>query len=134
MKKYNVIDLYVIEKKKNKFICERYYENEYIEVLTKEKIKVNNEKVERLIEYYSILERICLDSKKPLLLTKKDVLLKYLQINKIQKEEKIDKKVKDMNVMIGMWQDYVESVKDNMPDIPIINAKELNKQKKLDKK
>ena len=132
MKKYNVIDLYVIEKKKNKFICERYYENEYIEVLTKEKIKVNNEKVERLIEYYSILERICLDSKKPLLLTKKDVLLKYLQINNKQKEEKTDKK--EMNVMIGMWQDYVESVKDDMPDIPIISAKELNKQKTLDKK
>ena len=27
--------------------------------------------------------------------------------------------------MIDYWQDYVESVKNDMPKIPIINAKEL---------
>ena len=31
MKKYNVINLYVVEKNKHKFICEYFFEDEYIE-------------------------------------------------------------------------------------------------------
>lgn len=32
---------------------------------------------------------------------------------------------------VDMWQEYVEEQKEEMPNIPIINAKELNKQKNL---
>jgi len=143
LKKYNIIDLYVIEKNNHKFICEYLLENEYIEVLTREKIRIDNKvKIERLVKYCSILEKICLDSKKPLRLTKKDILLKYLEIN----EKTIDKKFdlpyrvipfdKDLteeqkqNIMIDMWRTYVESKKDEIPDIQIMNSKELQKIKK----
>ena len=36
--------------------------------------------------------------------------------------------------MIEGWREHIENVKDDMPDIPIISAKELHKQKILDKK
>lgn len=192
MKKYNVFYLWVVEKDGHKFICEKVSENYYKEVLTKEDIIIEeNESVTKLTKYYSILEVATYKNGKilnPLMLTKKDVLLKYIEINekvvgknfdmddflKRQQEEleglkvlakecpelakqlALEKlqgagildqngKLKEpynelvtkrtgMDIMIDMWEDYVDSVKDDMPDIPIISAKELNKQKTLDKK
>lgn len=192
MKKYNVFYLWVVEKDGHKFICERVSGNDYKEVLTKEDIRTeNNENVKSLTKYYSILAIATYKNGQilnPLMLTKHDILLKYIEINQniidrridmddflknqqeeleglkilakecpeLAKEYSLEKlqgagilsengeligpykdilrKEKDMDVMIGWWQDYVESVKDDMPDIPIISAKELQKQKTLDKK
>ena len=124
MKKYSIIDLYVVEKDEHKFICEYFFKDEYIEVLTKEKIKVNNkEKVERLVEYYSILERICLDSKKPLMLTKKDILLKYIKIN-----EKV--RNKDINI-----NDFLKKQEDELKGLKLLAKEnpELAKKEALEK-
>lgn len=190
MKKYNVFYLWVVEKDGYKFICERIYDNRYKEVLTKEDVIVEeNDKVKSLTRYYSILEVATYKNGQildPLMLTKKDILLKYIEINqnvidkrididdilKRQKEEleglkvlarecpelakkysleklqgagildengeligpykEVFTKRTDMDIMVDNWRGYVENVKDEMPDIPIISAKEL--QKTLDKK
>ena len=55
MKKYNVFSLYVIEKEEHKFICEKISDKEYKEVLTKEKLLLEEKnKVKSLTDYYSI--------------------------------------------------------------------------------
>ena len=87
MKKYSAFHLYVVEKDGHKFICEKIFENEYREVLTRTKIiaKPDNE-VESLTEYYPLWMRMCCAEsrtiKEQFMLTKKDVLLKYAEINK----------------------------------------------------
>ena len=192
MKKYNVFSLYVVEKKGYKFICEKILDNEYKEILTKEKIIIDeNEKVKSLTRYYPILGiAIYIDGQilNPLMLNKKDILLKYIEINKkvidnkfdvddflkkqqeeleglkilskecpeLAKEYSLEKlqgagildkngeligpykelftKRTGMDIMIDGWQEYVEKVKEDMPDIHIMSAKELHKQKSLDKK
>ena len=192
MKKYNVFYLWVVEKDGHKFICERIYDNRYKEVLTKEDVTAEeNDKVKSLTRCYSILEIATYKNGQilnPLMLTKKDILLKYIEINqnvidkrtdineflKKQQEEleglqilakecpelarkysleklqeagildengdlkepynELVTKKSDIDIAVDMWQEYVEEHKDDMPDIPIINAKELHKQKTLDKK
>lgn len=192
MKKYNVFSLYVVEKDNHKFICERIIDNEFREVLTKEELIIeDNDKIKPLNRYYSILAVATYKNGKilnPLMLTKKDILLKYIEINEkvvsknfdmddilkrqqeeleglkilakecpeLAKEYSLEKlqgagildekgeligpykevftKRTGMDIMIDGWRDHVESVKDDMPDIPIISAKELHKQKTLDKK
>lgn len=192
MKKYNVFNLYVIEKDNHKFICERVIDNEFKEVLTKEKLVLEeNDKVKSLTRYYSILAVATYKNGRilnPLMLTKKDILLKYIEINQNVKDKRIDiddfiKKQQEeleglkilskecpelakeysleklqgagildsngepigpykeifvkktgMDIMIEGWREHVKNVKDDMPDIPIISAKELYKQKILDKK
>lgn len=93
MKKYNVFNLYVVKKDNHKFICERIIDNEFREVLTKEKLVLEqNDKVESLTKYYSILAIATYKDGKilnPLMLTKKDILLKYLEINEKNKEVSI---------------------------------------------
>ena len=85
MKKYNVFNLYVIEKDNYKFICEKVIDNEYKEILTNEKIIIEqNNKIEELANYYSILSLgFYKDGKilNPLMLTKKDILTKYIKLN-----------------------------------------------------
>lgn len=83
MKKYNVLNLYVVESQGKYFICEvSKNELKYVEVLTKTVFKVNNEiKVQRLKDYYSPLAVINFTTKEPLLLSEKDILDKYLEIN-----------------------------------------------------
>ena len=187
MKKYNVFCLYVIKKEGYSFICENIIDNEYREVLTKEKLILEKgELVIPLTRYYSILEVATYKNGKilnPLMLTKKDILLKYIEINEkvvsknidmddflkrlqaeleglkvlakecpeLAKKYSLEKlqgsgilnengeligpykevfvKRTGMDIMIDGWRDYVESVKDDMPDIPIISAKELQKKK-----
>lgn len=83
MKKYNVLSLYVVEYRGIKYICESWRNNsEYIEVLTKRVFKEKDEiKVEKLSEYYPILAIMNYETKEPLLLSKKDILNKYIVIN-----------------------------------------------------
>ena len=192
MKKYNVFYLWVVEKDGHCFICERVYHNSYKEVLTKEDIRVEeNDKVKSLTRYYSILGVATYKNGQilnPLMLTKYDILLKYIEINqnvidkridineflKKQQEEleglkvltkecpelarkysleklqgagildgngaligpykEIFRKASDMEKMVDMYETYIDSKKEDIPDIPIISAKELHKQKILDKK
>ena len=146
MKKYNVFSLYVIEKEEHKFICEKISDKEYKEVLTKEKLLLEEKnKVKSLTDYYSIFEIAVFDKNlevdKVLVLSKKDILLKYIEINEktMDKESNppyrvipFDKNLTEeqmKDVMIDMWQTDVESKKDDMPDIPIISAKELQKRR-----
>ena len=87
MKKYSAFHLYVVEKDGHKFICEKIFENEYREVLTKTKIiSETGDKVESLAEYYPLWMRMCCAESRTIrelfMLTKKDVLLKYAEINK----------------------------------------------------
>ena len=98
MKKYSVFDFYVVkvEKGDNKFyfICKFYAQNTYKEIFTKEKICVKDKSyVERLSDYYSPIA-ICSYNKeklssKPLMLSRKDLLYKYIEINKIQLMDKL---------------------------------------------
>jgi len=193
MKKYSVFSLYVVEKDGHKFICEKIIDNEYKEVLTKEKLVLEeNDKIKSLTKYYSIIAVATFKDGQvlnPLMLTKKDILLKYIEINQNVIDKRIDMddflkrqqeeleglkilakecpelakkysleklqgagildengdlkepynelvtKRTDEDVMIDMWEDHVQNVKDNMPDIPIMSAKEyFEEQKKLEKK
>ncbi|MBR6690520.1 MAG: hypothetical protein IKL65_04240 [Bacilli bacterium] len=195
MKKYSVFRLYVVEKDGHKFICERIYSYEYREVLTKEKLILEeNDKVESLTNWYALAVIGFFDLgyniiTNPLMLTKKDVLYKYIEINervvsknidmddllKRQQEEleglkvlakecpelakkysleklqgtgildengdlkepynEIFTKKTPAEIMSDMWHDYAETVKDDIPDIPIMSAKEyFEEQKKLEKK
>lgn len=192
MKKYNVFYLWVVEKDGHKFICERVSGDDYKEVLAKEDIRVEeNDKVKSLTNYYSILAVATYKNGQilnPLMLTKKDILLKYIEINEkvvsknfdmddilrkqqeeleglkvlakecpeLAKKYSLEKlqgagildengdlkesynelvtKKTDMNIMVDNWRAYVDANKDKMPDIPIISAKELQKQKTKEKK
>ena len=110
MKKYNVFSLYVVEKDNHKFICERIIDNEFSEVLTKEKLLLEeNDKVKPLTKYYSILAVATYKNGKilnPLMLTKKDILLKYIEIN-----EKVVSKNFDMDDFLKKQQEELEGLK-----------------------
>lgn len=192
MKKYNVFYLWVVEKEGYSFICERVSGNYYKEVLKKEDIIVGeSDKVRSLTKYYPILAIATYKNGQilnPLMLTKKDILLKYIELNQNVKDKRIDvddflkkqqeeleglkvlakecpelarkysleklqeagildengdlkepynesiTKKSDIDIAVDMWETYVDSKKDDIPNIPIINARELHKQKTLDKK
>ena len=98
MRKYNVYNLKVVKVETSTntkyFICR--YNNltqEYIEVLTGQKIEVkNSENVEPLSNYYSILYLTAFDKTEILELTKKDILDKYLEINSEELEKTEERK------------------------------------------
>lgn len=110
MKKYNVFSLYVVEKDNHKFICERIIDNEFSEVLTKEKLLLEeNDKVKPLTRYYSILTVATYKNGKilnPLMLTKKDILLKYIEINQNEKDKRFD-----MDDFLKRQQEELEGLK-----------------------
>ena len=83
MKKYNVFELWIVKIKDYYFICEKLIdENTYREIFTKEKFKLlDNEKVEPLKNYYSLFSIMNYSTRKPLMLAKKDLLMKYAEIN-----------------------------------------------------
>lgn len=94
MRKYNVYNLKVVKVETStniKYLICRYNNltQEYIEVLTGEKIEVkNSENVEPLSNYYSVLGLHCYGMPgSELELTKKDILSKYLEINSEEIEE-----------------------------------------------
>lgn len=101
MKKYSVYSLFVIQvgtgKQARYFICEQpiLFSNVYREIFTKQKIKVDNEFfVKRLSDFYSILERCNYSTGEVLMLTKKQLLLKYIEINNYYTEKRIEEKHK----------------------------------------
>lgn len=83
MKKYNVFNLCVVNFENYFFICEKLCdEGMYREIFTGDRIKVlDDEKVEPLKNYYSLLAVMSYTTGKPLMLTKKDLLKKYAEIN-----------------------------------------------------
>ena len=127
MKKYNVFSLYVIEKDNHKFICERIIDNEFREVLTKEKLVLEeNDKIKPLTRYYSILAVATYKNGKilnPLMLSKKDILLKYIEIN----QNVIDKKI-DMDDILKRQQEELEGLKILAKECPEL-AKEYSLEK-----
>ncbi|MBE6138913.1 MAG: hypothetical protein E7174_00185 [Firmicutes bacterium] len=167
MKKYNVFYLWVVEKRGYKFICKKIINNEYKEILTGEKILLEeNDQVESLTKYYSILAIATYKNGQilnPLMLSKKDILLKYIKINEkdinkpydpvdfIEKQKQMLEELKVLEKECpelakkeaveslqragildeegNLKEPYAESVRED-----IIPAKELNKQKTLDKK
>ena len=127
MEKYNVFSLYVVEKEEHKFICEKIFENEYREVLTKEKLILeDNDKIESLTRYYSILGVATYKDGKilnPLMLTKKDILLKYIEINQNEKDKRID-----MDDFLKRQQEELEGLKILAKECPEL-AKEYSLEK-----
>jgi len=89
MKKYNIYNLKVVKIVSNDdvkhFIC-MYNEasDTYTEVLTNHKIKISDSScIEPLSNYYSTLEQCNYQTGKPLMLNKKMILEKYIDINAI---------------------------------------------------
>lgn len=102
MKKYSVFSLYVVQvgtgKRAHYFICEQpnLFSNVYREIFTKQKIKVENDFfVKRLSDFYSILERCDFSTGEVLMLTKKQLLLKYIEINNYYTKKRVEEKHKN---------------------------------------
>ena len=106
MRKYDVYNLKVVKVETptntKYFICR--YNNltqEYIEVLTGQKIEVkNSENVEPLSNYYSVLGLHCYGMPgSKLELNKNDILSKYLEINSEELEKTEEKNIDDISQM-----------------------------------
>lgn len=85
MKNYNVNSLYVVGEKNSNhyFICKYNLINKtYEEIFTGEKIKIyDNNTIKLLSDYYTNSQQFNNKTKSPLILTKKELLRKYIEIN-----------------------------------------------------
>lgn len=97
MKKFNIFKLSVVKCNRGNdtyqyFICKNNFDSDiYTEVFTNEKIKVSDTSlVEPLCNYYSLLTRCNYQTRKPLMLSKKDLLEKYNDINYVNLNLEID--------------------------------------------
>ena len=88
MKKYSIFSLYVITINGQKFICESILPGEkYKEILTGRKIDFKDEyTVQKLSDYYSLIERMNYTTGEPIMLSKNSILDKYVDINMPQVE------------------------------------------------
>ena len=113
MKKYNVFDLYVIKNDDYYFICEKLVdETIYREIFTKEKINVlDKQNIEYLKDYYSLLSVVNYTTCEPLMLTKKELLIKYAEINSsyIEREKQYNSSYKKM---IEEQDEYLKAFKE----------------------
>ena len=167
MKKYSVFNLWVVTSGDKKFICEKICSNAFIEIFTKQIIKISEKiYIESLTEYYSPLEILKYNKNLKvvgfLALNQKELLTMCIELNRNIKKEKLEETEKALKVLqkagildkdgnlIGpykeifiknekdktadIWQEYVEAKKEQMPNIPVINVKEIQKQKILNKK
>ena len=107
MKKYTLEDLLVVrvERGSNQsyYICRHSkVGNDYIEVLSNHKIMVDNIlQVEPLSNYFSILASPKIDFTSNIMLDKKEILNKTLEINKYYlKKQEEKKRVRSRNVKI----------------------------------
>ena len=102
MKKYNVFSLYVITIDKHKFICESIiYREKYREVLTGRKFDLKeNYLVEKLSDYYCILGVMNYTTGEPLMLSKDDILRKYIDINMPEIEDEYYQEQTDLSSII----------------------------------
>lgn len=103
MKKYSAFHLYVITINKQKFICEPViYGEEYKEIFTKKKITLNDKfMVELLSDYYSLLERIVYSTGEPLMLSKEDILKKYIDINRTEVKDSYYQEQTELSLLIS---------------------------------
>lgn len=90
MKLYSVFDLFVVKKDNINFICKKGKKsNIYVELFTNEKIEVNNlDVVEHLSKYFSLTEVTVYRNRK----SKKQLLLKYIELNNKEKNKVLIKK------------------------------------------
>lgn len=92
--KWNVFNLKVMKRFENDqehyLICrETAFENTYKEILTGERIlEENPTRITELCKYYSVFEVMNLKTGKALMLNKKDILRKGIQINQHMAKEK----------------------------------------------
>ena len=102
MKKYNIFNLYVITINDQKFICESIIpRKEYIEILTERKIELKTgDKIEKMINYYPLLEFNTSISPKPLFLTKENILDEYININKKKEDIRYYREQTDLSSII----------------------------------
>lgn len=114
MKKlYSVFELYVVKVNRGNntnqyFICTKdKFREEYIEIFTKTKIKVDNKlNIEDLSNYYSLLSICDFKTKKPLMLTEKELLYKYNEINYVNTlKEHNDEKIKEELEKRGIFEE-----------------------------
>ena len=101
MKLYNVFSLYVIEIDGQKYICQKTSsDNIFREVFTKRKIILQDIKnLKGLNEYYSLFEVFDFTTRESLLLSREDILNKYIDINK--PEEVIYEEETDLDYLIS---------------------------------
>lgn len=129
MKKFNLFNLYVIENDNHKFICELdISKNLYIEIFTREIIELeNNKEMEPLTRYYSPLQMIKyynnLETKETLMLTEKELLIKYIDINK-KIIDKFDHYNQNIDKVLNEQEEYLKKFKKLMKNNPEL-AKEL---------
>lgn len=111
MKKYDVFFLYVVRRENNLFICTKMLDGEtYKEIFTGEKLKnIHNNDVEPLWHYYSLLTIINYKTKEHLMLSKKDLLLKYASLNSSHIE--IDKHKNQYERILTRQQENLEGLK-----------------------
>lgn len=90
MKKYNVFELWVVKVDDYYFICEKSFDDKtYSEIFTKEKIKMlDSQKIEPLKNYYSLLAIMNYTTRESLMLIKKELLIKYAEMNSSHIERK----------------------------------------------
>lgn len=100
MKKYNIFELRVVKQNRGNdtyqyFICKYVVLSDmYIEVFTGEKMKIEDKSlVEPLTNYYSILSVRNYKTGKPLMLTKKDLLSIYNDINYVNYNLETDEEI-----------------------------------------
>ena len=113
MKKYNVFDLWVVKADDYYFICEKLFdENTYREIFTKEKVEVlDNENLEPLKNYYSLLVIMNYVTGEPLILTKKELLVKYAEINSsyIERRKQYNS---NYEIIIREQDEYIKALKE----------------------
>ena len=123
MKKYNVIELYVIKADDYYFICTKTNKG-YSEIFTKEEFKnIEDYVVEPLKNYYSLLAIMSYTTGEPLTLTKKELLKEYARINSANIERK--KQYNAINGEFIKYQDeYIKALRELQEKNPQ-KAKEL---------
>ncbi len=105
MKKYSVYNLFVVAVQHDSgtyyLICQHNdLSDTYVEIFTNEKIKITDDSnIELLSNYYSILTRRNYATKKPLMLDKKELLRKYIDINSEASLEKDKAFSKSENIL-----------------------------------
>ena len=112
MKKYDVFFLYVVKVDDNLFICTKMLDDiTYKEVFTGEKLKnIEAKDIEPLWHYYSLLSIMNYKTKEHLMLSKKDLLLKYASLNSSNIELNKQNRY-DSNGFIKKQQEHLEGLK-----------------------
>lgn len=113
MKKYNVFELWVVKVDDYYFICEKLFDDKtYREIFTKEKIKMlDSQNIEPLKNYYSLLAIMNYTTGEPLMLTKKELLVKYAEINSSHIERKKQHN-SNYKTFIKEQEEYIKAFKE----------------------